>query len=72
MGALEVKRNKGSKNTEENKKLRPLQKSKESEEFGLSVRSMKKKIKYQKHTDDKHKQWQYWVVFLVTHGFTSL
>lgn len=43
MGALEVKGNKGSKNTEENKKLRPLQKSKESEEFGLNVRSMKKK-----------------------------
>lgn len=70
MGALEVKGNKGSKNTEENKKLRPPQKSKESEEFGLNVRSMKKKIKYQKHTDEKHKQ--YWVVFLVTHGFTSL
>lgn len=43
MGALEVKGNKGSKNTEENKKLRPPQKSKESEEFGLNVRSMKKK-----------------------------
>lgn len=53
MGALEVKGNKGSKNTEENKKLRPPQKSKESEEFGLNVRSMKKKKSNIKNTQMK-------------------